>query len=121
MVWVESGTSLTEASSSECPSLCCRLQLMTKVRLSSSSRAVSPIAPSASGSFISPSPRNAHTCDHEVPWICRASRYRLNLLAATDERLTAAVEATGKSPQYLVDEALSEYLSRLEARSAAGQ
>jgi len=31
-----------------------------------------------------------------------------------------AVEATGKSPQYIVDEALSEYLSRLEARSAAG-
>ena len=34
-----------------------------------------------------------------------------------DERLTAAVEATGKSPQYIVDEALSEYLSRLEVRA----
>lgn len=45
----------------------------------------------------------------------------VRILAATDERLTAAVEATGKSPQYIVDEALSEYLSRLEARSTAGQ
>ena len=45
----------------------------------------------------------------------------VRILAATDERLTTAVEATGKSPQYIVDEALSEYLSRLEARSAAGQ
>jgi hypothetical protein len=37
----------------------------------------------------------------------------VRILAATDERLTAAVEATGKSPQYIVDEALSEYLARL--------
>jgi len=37
----------------------------------------------------------------------------VRILAATDERLTAAVEATGKSPQYIVDEALSEYLTRL--------
>jgi hypothetical protein len=44
----------------------------------------------------------------------------VRILAATDERLTAAVETTGKSPQYIVDEALNEYLSRLEARSAAG-
>ncbi len=44
------------------PSRRCRLQLMTKVRLSSSSRAATPIAPSDSGSSISPSPRNAHTC-----------------------------------------------------------
>jgi hypothetical protein len=28
-------------------------------------------------------------------------------------RLTAAVEATGKSPQYIVDEALAEHLARL--------
>src|ERR1700743_1391082 len=45
------------------PSSRCRLQLMTKVRLSSSSRAARPIAPRASGSSISPSPRNAHTCE----------------------------------------------------------
>lgn len=37
----------------------------------------------------------------------------VRILAATDERLTAAVEATGKSPQYIVDEALSEYLTRI--------
>lgn len=37
----------------------------------------------------------------------------VRILAATDERLTAAVEATGKSPQYIVDEALAEYLARL--------
>jgi hypothetical protein len=37
----------------------------------------------------------------------------VRILAAADERLTAAVEATGKSPQYIVDEALSEYLTRL--------
>jgi len=41
----------------------------------------------------------------------------VRILAETDERLTAAVEATGKSPQYIVDEALSEYLSRLEVRA----
>jgi hypothetical protein len=44
----------------------------------------------------------------------------VRILAATDERLTAAVEATGKSPQYIVDEALNEYLSRIEARPATG-
>ena len=44
------------------PSSCCRLQLMTQVRLSSSSRAATPMAPSDSGSAISPSPRNAQTC-----------------------------------------------------------
>ena len=37
----------------------------------------------------------------------------VRILAATDERLTAAVEATGKNPQSIVDEALSEYLARL--------
>ena len=60
------------------PSSRCRLQLMTNVRLSSSSRAASPIAPSASGSSISPSPRNAHTCERDVSCSSRASRYRLN-------------------------------------------
>jgi hypothetical protein len=35
------------------------------------------------------------------------------LLEATDERMTAAVEMTGQSPQYIVDDALSEYLDRL--------
>ena len=44
------------------PSSCCRLQFTTKVRLSSSSRAATPMAPSDSGSPISPSPRNAQTC-----------------------------------------------------------
>jgi hypothetical protein len=37
----------------------------------------------------------------------------VRILTATDERLTAAVEETGTSPQYIVDEALSEYLARL--------
>jgi hypothetical protein len=37
----------------------------------------------------------------------------VRILAVMDERLTAAVEATGKSPQYIMDEALSEYLTRL--------
>ena len=44
------------------PSRRCWLQSTTKVRLCSSSRAATPIAPSASTSSISPSPRNAHTC-----------------------------------------------------------
>ena len=43
------------------PSRRCRLQLTTKIRLSSFSREAMPIAPSDSGSSISPSPRNAHT------------------------------------------------------------
>jgi hypothetical protein len=37
----------------------------------------------------------------------------VRILSATDARLTAAVEDTGKSPQYIVDEALAEYLARL--------
>lgn len=37
----------------------------------------------------------------------------IRILAATDARLTAAVEATGESPQYIVDAALSEHLGRL--------
>jgi predicted DNA-binding protein len=37
----------------------------------------------------------------------------VRILRATDERLTAAVEATGRSPQYIVDEALTRYLESL--------
>jgi predicted DNA-binding protein len=37
----------------------------------------------------------------------------VRILRGTDERLTAAVEATGRSPQYLVDEALARYLDSL--------
>ena len=43
------------------PSSRCRLQLMTKMRLSSFSRLASVMAPSVSGSSVSPSPRNAQT------------------------------------------------------------
>ena len=43
------------------PSSRCRLQLTTKIRLSSCSRAASVIAPSDSGSSVSPSPTNTHT------------------------------------------------------------
>ena len=43
------------------PSSRCRLQLMTKMRLSSFSRPASEIAPSDSGSSISPSPQNTQT------------------------------------------------------------
>src|SRR6478672_10519499 len=44
------------------PSRRCRLQFTTKIRLSSFSRPANEIAPNDSGSSISPSPRNAHTC-----------------------------------------------------------
>jgi len=37
----------------------------------------------------------------------------VRILAVTDERLTAAVEVTGKSPQYIVDAALADYLDRI--------
>jgi len=37
----------------------------------------------------------------------------VRILQRTDERLTAAVEATGHSPQYIVDEALARYLDSL--------
>src|SRR5271165_2988887 len=43
------------------PSSRCRLQLITKIRLSSFSRTGIVSAPIDSGSSISPSPRNAHT------------------------------------------------------------
>jgi hypothetical protein len=37
----------------------------------------------------------------------------VRVLAATDERLTAAVELTGQSPQYIVDAALAAYFDAL--------
>lgn len=46
----------------------------------------------------------------------------IRILAETNERLTAAVEATGDSPQYIVDKALAAYLDALgipTARAAA--
>ncbi len=55
------------------PSRRCRLQLTTNVRLSRPSRAAMDSWPSDSGSSISPSPRNAQTCDLEVSAIPRAS------------------------------------------------
>ena len=60
------------------PSRRCRLQLTTKIRLSSFSREASEIAPSVSGSSHSPSPRNAQTRLSLVSSISRFSRYRLN-------------------------------------------
>ena len=48
------------------PSSRCRLQLMTKIRLSSFSRDGSVMAPSDSGSSVSPSPRNAQTLALDV-------------------------------------------------------
>ena len=43
------------------PSRRCKLQLTTQMRLSRFSRAASVIAPSVSGSSVSPSPRKAQT------------------------------------------------------------
>jgi hypothetical protein len=37
----------------------------------------------------------------------------IRILAETDARLTAAVDATGDSPQYIVDKALAAYLDAL--------
>jgi len=37
----------------------------------------------------------------------------IRILAVTDRRLTAAVEQTGESPQYIVDAALAAYLDAL--------
>jgi hypothetical protein len=37
----------------------------------------------------------------------------VRVLAATDDRLTEAVELTGQSPQYIVDAALAAYLDAL--------
>ncbi len=57
------------------PSRRCRLQLTTKIRLSSFSRAAMPIAPIDSGSSISPSPQNTQTLRFAVFAMPRASRY----------------------------------------------
>jgi hypothetical protein len=38
----------------------------------------------------------------------------IRILAATDRRLTAAVEQTGQSPQYIVDAALAAYFDGLD-------
>ena len=40
----------------------------------------------------------------------------VRVLAATDQRLTAAVEQTGESPQYVIDKALAAYLDALGIR-----
>ena len=60
------------------PSSRCRLQLMTKIRLSSFSRPARLIAPRLSGSSISPSPQNTHTCRLSVSARPRACRYFRN-------------------------------------------
>ena len=57
------------------PSSRCRLQLITKMRLSSLSRLASAIAPSDSGSSVSPSPRNAHTFRSALSARPRQARY----------------------------------------------
>ncbi|MCY1235797.1 hypothetical protein D9M72_484260 [compost metagenome] len=57
------------------PSRRCRLQLMTKIRLSSFSRPAMPIAPSDSGSSVSPSPRKAQTLRSPALARPRLSRY----------------------------------------------
>ena len=60
------------------PSRRCRLQLTTKIRLSSRSRPPSEIAPSDSGSSVSPSPRNAQTFRSAVSARPRDPRYLRN-------------------------------------------
>ena len=57
------------------PSSRCRLQLITKMRLSSFSRLASAMAPSDSGSSVSPSPRNAQTFRSAVSASPRQARY----------------------------------------------
>jgi hypothetical protein len=44
----------------------------------------------------------------------------IRILAANDERLTAAVEATGQSPQYVVDAALAAYFDALGIPAGSG-
>jgi hypothetical protein len=51
-----------------------RLQLTTKIRLSSFSRAARDIEPSVSGSSVSPSPKNAQTLASEGAFKPRSSR-----------------------------------------------
>ena len=57
------------------PSSRCRLQLITKMRLSSFSRLAIEMAPSDSGSSVSPSPRKAQTLRLEVSARPRLARY----------------------------------------------
>src|SRR6516225_10541604 len=57
------------------PSRRCKLQLITKMRLSSRSRPASDTAPSDSGSSISPSPMKAHTLRAAVSAMPRPCRY----------------------------------------------
>lgn len=45
----------------------------------------------------------------------------IRILAANDERLTAAVDLTGQSPQYVVDTALAAYFDSLGIPLAGGQ
>jgi hypothetical protein len=44
----------------------------------------------------------------------------IRILAENDDRLTAAVEATGQSPQYLVDAALTAYFDGLGIAARRG-
>ncbi len=60
------------------PSSRCRLQLTTKIKLSRPSRDASAIAPSDSGSSISPSPMNAHTLRPSVLTMPRLCKYFIN-------------------------------------------
>ena len=60
------------------PSSRCRLQLMTKTRLSSPSRGGKREAPRDSGSSISPSPMNAQTLRPSVLARPRSCRYFRN-------------------------------------------
>ena len=56
------------------PSSRCKLQLTTKIRLSSFSREAREMAPRDSGSSISPSPMNAHTLRSDFGTSPRLSR-----------------------------------------------
>jgi hypothetical protein len=44
----------------------------------------------------------------------------IRILAANDERLTATVDATGQSPQYIVDAALAAYFDALGIPAGSG-
>ena len=57
------------------PSSRCRLQLITNTRLFSFSRPASDMAPSDSGSSVSPSPRKHQTLRSEVSAMPRWCRY----------------------------------------------
>src|SRR5262249_19756348 len=60
------------------PSSRCRLQLITKMRLSRLSRPAMPIAPIDSGSSISPSPQKHQTLRPSVFTMPRSCRYFMN-------------------------------------------